>query len=108
MKSMSKSQGRFLTLLALHAGPQHGYEIAQYIEERSRGFFKLSYGNLYPILHRLEKDGLATSAEAEAQAGKRRRVYHLTKAGEQEVVREISGYELTVSALNQFIPEVSV
>ena len=58
----ASSRGTFLALLALQDGPKHGYEISTWIEARSRGFFSLSFGALYPILHRLEKEGLVEGA----------------------------------------------
>jgi DNA-binding PadR family transcriptional regulator len=68
-------------LAALRAGPAHGYALAAALSERSEGAFELGEGTLYPALHRLEADGLVTSTW-KRHAGRRRRVYRLTPAGE--------------------------
>lgn len=61
-------------------GPSYGYEIAQTVAGRSRGFFELKEGSLYPALHRLERQKLLTSFWEEAE-GRRRKYYKLTAAG---------------------------
>ena len=37
-------------------GPMHGYAITQKIEEVTQGRIKLSYGALYPVLHKLKSE----------------------------------------------------
>lgn len=69
-----------LILATLADEPAHGYAILQRLRERSRGAFDLAEGTLYPALHRLERDGLLTSAWS-AASGRRRRVYRLTHTG---------------------------
>ncbi|MBI2760152.1 MAG: helix-turn-helix transcriptional regulator [Chloroflexi bacterium] len=59
----------------------HGYEIIKEIRARSDGHLKVGEGSLYPLLHRLERDGLV-SAEWGGLPGRDRRYYHLTARGE--------------------------
>ncbi len=89
---------RFLALLALGDGPKHGYEIAAHIEARSGGVFTLSFGALYPVLHRLEADGLARASWRD-EAGKRRKVYALTAAGKAALADERAGFDRHVAAI---------
>jgi DNA-binding PadR family transcriptional regulator len=70
---------RAMVLLALVEEPGHGYQIMQWLEEQSDGFWKLSPGSVYPALQLLEDQGLVTS---ERIGG--RRVYTLTDDGRQE------------------------
>jgi PadR family transcriptional regulator, regulatory protein PadR len=89
MAEASQSRGTFLVLLALQHGAKHGYEIASFVEEKSNGFFRLSFGALYPILHRLEADGsICGDWEAAPAAGPRRKVYGLTAKGRAVARRE--------------------
>lgn len=66
------------------------------IEELARHGYKLSPGTLYPVLHGLEENGLLHSEEHNL-AGKIRRVYRATPAGQRalkaakEKVRELFG-----------------
>ena len=71
-----------LLLAAVREGPSHGYAIAETLRTRSDGTFDLPEGTLYPALHRLERAGLLSSRWSEV-AGRRRRVYQLTRKGER-------------------------
>jgi DNA-binding PadR family transcriptional regulator len=76
-----------LILLAVLAdGPAHGYALVEAVRERSEGVFELAEGTVYPALYRLERKALVTSGW-EAVAGRRRRVYRLTRTGERELAR---------------------
>jgi PadR family transcriptional regulator, regulatory protein PadR len=63
-----------LILAVLGEGPLHGYAIACELRERSGGELEVAEGTLYPMLHKLEKDGLIHS-RWETVSGRRRRVY---------------------------------
>jgi PadR family transcriptional regulator PadR len=69
-----------LILATIAEGPAHGYAILQRLKQRSGGAFDLAEGTVYPALHRLERDGLLTSAWV-IESGRRRRVYRITRAG---------------------------
>jgi PadR family transcriptional regulator PadR len=70
-----------MVLAALRAGPAHGYALVRELAEQSDGVFELGEGTVYPSLHRLEADGLIESSWTK-HAGRRRRVYELTRTGE--------------------------
>lgn len=68
-------------MAALADKPLHGYGIVRAIRGKSEGVLKLGEGQLYPILHRLEAEGLVSGAW-EMQDGKPpRKVYSLTASG---------------------------
>jgi PadR family transcriptional regulator PadR len=69
-----------LVLATLQDGPLHGYAVIEELRGRSDGAFALAEGTVYPVLHRLEAEGLLTSAWSTV-AGRRRRVYRLTRRG---------------------------
>jgi PadR family transcriptional regulator, regulatory protein PadR len=69
-----------LILATIAEEPAHGYAILQRLKQRSGGAFDLAEGTVYPALHRLERDGLLTSAWV-TENGRRRRVYRITKTG---------------------------
>jgi len=75
-----------LLLAALSGGPLHGYGMIEELKQRSGGTFELPEGTVYPALHRLERQGLLTSAWDE-DAPRRRRVYSLTRAGRRELAQ---------------------
>jgi PadR family transcriptional regulator PadR len=57
----------------------YGYEIAQRVQEAGLGTVK--GGTLYPILTRLERDGLVASAWRAGDAGPGRKYFAITPAG---------------------------
>lgn len=63
-----------LILAVLGQGPLHGYAIACELRERSEGILEVAEGTLYPVLHKLEREGLIRS-RWETVRGRRRRVY---------------------------------
>jgi transcriptional regulator len=69
-----------LILEVISAGPSYGYQIAQTVLERSRGYFEITEGSLYPALHRLERQRLLASHWQQAD-GRERKYYKLTPAG---------------------------
>ena len=69
-------------LLTLAEGPAYGYELAQAIA--ALGFRRAAEDPsvLYKLLRTLEDEGLAESTWADSSGGPPRRVYSLTRAGE--------------------------
>lgn len=73
-----------LVLSSLREGPKHGYQIGLDVETESNGLFRFKHGTLYPILHRLESEGLIRGSWSKA-GGRRRKVYVLTAGGERHL-----------------------
>jgi PadR family transcriptional regulator AphA len=66
----------------LAARPRSGYEIKQLVDNTARFFWAASYGQIYPELKRLEKDGLISGSDS-ANGKRQRTVYKLTAAGKR-------------------------
>jgi DNA-binding PadR family transcriptional regulator len=77
-----------LVLSTLRSGPRHGYQIALDVETQSNGLFRFRHGTLYPILHRLEADGLVRGDWSRGGGGRRRKEYALTPKGERHLAGE--------------------
>ncbi len=70
-----------LNLLSNHDS-MYGYEITREVKMISQGKIQLTWGALYPTLHKMEADGLILSEEH--NIGKRvRKYYHLTPEGKK-------------------------
>jgi len=80
----------------------YGYEIMQTIDKNTKGKIKLNFGSLYPILHKLEADGLI-SAETEKLGKRIRKYYFLTPEGKEETISKISELKEFVGTLNGLI-----
>ena len=80
--NLARACNEALVLACLRDGPAHGYQIATSIAERGDGYFHFKHGTLYPILHRLEKDGLIQGRWSDEGPRGRRKSYALTRKGE--------------------------
>jgi PadR family transcriptional regulator PadR len=75
-------------------GPLHGYALTQRVEKITQGKIKLTYGALYPILHKLEKDN-AVITSSEVYNNRVRIYYSLTPKGHSvaaEKIRELKEF----------------
>jgi DNA-binding PadR family transcriptional regulator len=60
----------------------HGYQLSKRLTDTLGGFWRVSYGSLYPTLRRLERDGAVERVFDEQEVGRRKNVYRITEAGE--------------------------
>ena len=87
-KAMVAASTKPLLLTILLNGETYGYQIIKQMKILSEGKLKWSFGMLYPVLHRLEKDGFITSQWKASDEGRPRKYYRLTDSGRQELERE--------------------
>lgn len=87
-----------LKLLA-EKGRMYGYEITQSVKERTGGEITLTFGALYPVLHKLEQEGMLTTESEEAE-GRLRKYYSLTASGSETAAQKVSDFERFVAAMN--------
>jgi len=76
-----------LILGALCDGPLHGYAIAKEIERKGEGVLKLGENQLYPTLHKLERDGFVAADWQPQENRPPRKIYALTESGRAELDR---------------------
>ncbi len=80
-QNMTRHCNEALIIAILSSGEKHGYQLALEIESRSEGFFTFNHGTLYPILHKLEKEGLIKGSWKREGPKRKRKIYTLTKNG---------------------------
>ena len=79
-----------LKLLSEH-GRMYGYAITQKVQELTEGKIKVTEGALYPLLHKLEADGLLLTEKV--WMGKRvRKYYSLTAEGSSSAAEKVSEF----------------
>ena len=64
-------------------GRMYGYQITQLVKELTKGELQITEGALYPLLHRLEEQGIVET-EMENIGNRVRKYYTLTKAGKKQ------------------------
>jgi len=60
----------------------HGYQLSKRLTDTLGGFWRVSYGSLYPSLKRLEREGAVEQVFDEQEVGRRKNVYRITEDGE--------------------------
>jgi PadR family transcriptional regulator PadR len=72
-----------LVLKTLSWTPMHGYAIAKWIEERTRGELEIVDAALYKALHRLEQSGGIAAEWGLSENNRKAKYYSLTPRGRQ-------------------------
>jgi Predicted transcriptional regulators len=77
----------------------YGYEISQALQEY--GFQDISEGTIYPLLLRLEKNGLVTTQSRESPLGPKRKYFRISPLGEMALESFFSNWKELENAVNQ-------
>lgn len=64
-------------------GRMYGYQMTQMVKEITKGELSITEGALYPLLHKLEEQGVVET-ETEMNGNRMRKYYSLTKAGKKQ------------------------
>lgn len=88
-----------LILKTLALEPMHGWGIAQRIHQVSRDMLQIQQGSLYPALYRLERKKWIRAEWGVSENNRRARYYALTKAGRQQLAKEMADWERMSTAV---------
>jgi len=77
-----------LVLKALSLEPLHGVAISRRITQITRGAFQVSFGSLFPSLHRMEGRGWVEAEWRSSENNRRAKYYRLTSAGRSQLKAE--------------------
>ncbi len=83
-------------------GRMYGYEITRKVEELTKGKIKLTYGALYPLLHKLEFEGVLLT-ESENFSNRIRIYYSLTPEGHSVVAEKIKEMKEFIESLQSIV-----
>ena len=87
-KALVAASTKPLLLSILKHGENYGYRIIKEVERLSEGEIKWTDAMLYPVLHRMEKEGLIRSQWVKTESGRKRKYYRITEQGEQRLEKE--------------------
>ncbi len=87
-RELVAASSRPMVLSILTGGESYGYEILKQVRLLSGGRLEWSDGMLYPVLHRLERDGLIAGRWALTENERRRKYYRLTNKGKGQLARD--------------------
>ena len=87
-QQLKKGVLEMLVLDLICKSGSYGYELLLRLKEDSGGFFALKEGTLYPILYRLEDEGLIRSQWSQGVGRSApKKIYEATDAGREENIR---------------------
>ncbi|MEM1108751.1 MAG: helix-turn-helix transcriptional regulator [Planctomycetota bacterium] len=89
-----------MVLAVLADGKQYGYSIQKRVREASGQTIKA--GSLYPLLHRLEADGLV-KATWESDTGRDRKWYELTAAGQRRLKTAAADWQAAFARMQALV-----
>ena len=101
VKDLQKGSAGLIVLSLLEGRARHGYELARMIEDRSDNQLQFHVSSLYPLLYRMEKQGLVEGRWVEKAGERRRRFYRLTPLGKKTLVTQKRTWREFVGALNR-------
>ena len=100
---MSGSTTLLLVLSLLAREEMYGYQMITELARRSDHAFELKEGTLYPILHALEAERLVTVREKEAETGRVRKYYRITKKGMKALEEKKEEWRLFTKKVNDVV-----
>jgi PadR family transcriptional regulator PadR len=100
-RNTAKQQLDRLTL-----GAQHGWAIAERVQQVSSDFLRTQQGRSYRVLHRLERRGWIKAHWGTSVNNRRAKYYELTKSGHKQLEVEKDTWERLTVAVAQVLETV--
>jgi PadR family transcriptional regulator, regulatory protein PadR len=98
-KDLIAASATTLVLAILAEGESYGYAIIKRVAELSGGHLQWTDGMLYPVLHRLERNGHVSAKWSESENGRRRRYYRITKDGRTQLADQRQQWQVVDDTL---------
>ena len=89
-----------LTLKAVSLEPLHGVGIARRIRQITKETVDVSYGSLFPALHRMEEKGWVLAEWKLSEHNRKAKYYGLTKTGRKQLQVEERDWKRVVQAVS--------
>ncbi len=103
LQQLKKGVLEMLVLETVCKGSTYGYELLTRLKEQSDELFALKEGTLYPILYRLEDDGMIQSSWSQGEGRVApKKMYSATEKGHQERHRRWQVWGTFSSTVNGF------
>ena len=99
-KELVAASSRPMVLSILAGGESYGYAILQQVRLLSDGQVHWSEGMLYPVLRRLEGEGLIKGEWRIVEHERPRRYYHVTRKGQRQLEQDRAGWQTMFRTLS--------
>ena len=114
MRRMASGQGRRSQLLrgvldlcllaVVEEEPAYGYEMTKRLQ--ARGLSTVGEGSIYPLLGRLERDGLVDTYRTASSGGPPRKYYRLSRDGRRALATGVSEWRAARDAVDAVLTPV--
>lgn len=88
-----------LILKTLSLGPNHGWGIAQRIQQITEDALRIGEGSLYPALQRLLLDGCVIAEWGISENNRRARIYRITGSGRKRLAEQKNRFEFLIGRI---------
>jgi PadR family transcriptional regulator PadR len=88
-----------LILKTLSRGANHGWGIAQHIQQVSQDALKIGEGSLYPALQRLLLSDFVEAEWGVSENNRRARFYRITAEGRKQLAQEKRSFEFLLAGI---------
>lgn len=102
-RELVAASSRPLILSILSRGESYGYEIIQTVRQLSEGEMQWTDGMLYPVLHRLEKEGMIVAEWKQSENGRRRKYYQIKSEGRKELKHQHEQWQMVNGVLGKLM-----
>jgi PadR family transcriptional regulator, regulatory protein PadR len=92
-----------MVLMILDHQPSYGYGLSQALDQQ--GLSQVPKGTIYPLLTKLEKNGLITNQMVKSPSGPPRKYYSITESGQRSKKEFIQLWQPLATAVNNLIQE---
>jgi DNA-binding PadR family transcriptional regulator len=87
-KELMGASTAMLVLGLLAKDPSYGYELVKRVNDAADGALEWQEGTIYPILHKLEKEGHVRTQWQQADTGRQRKYYYITAKGRDSLTEQ--------------------
>ena len=98
-RELLRGSGSLAGLQLLARREMYGYELVEALGAVAGGVLSMGQSTLYPLLYNLEAKGLIVSRTQEAESGRTRRYYALTKEGRNELAAQRKQFRSLADAM---------
>ena len=95
-----------LVLKALALEPLHGVGISRRITQITKGAFQVSFGSLFPSLHRMEEKGWVEAEWRASENNRRAKYYRLTSFGRAQLRVEERDWKQVVRIMTAAVESI--
>lgn len=92
-KDLIAASSTSIVLAILAEEDSYGYAIIQRVRDLSGGHLEWTDGMLYPVLHRLGRQGYVEARWEISETGRRRKYYQITDAGRAQLEEQYSQWK---------------